>query len=233
VTIDIIDRIDALVDNQLQQERSGYDHNLNQQRCPHCGRDFHGLAITERLEQLRRQRCGDDECVECVTALAEYRYADDETRVLCPGSRFIGPIPPMVYGATWPGRFGAIRGGPDPYTLDALTYTLDALIELRETIDRVTTRYARPPEPARPEVPWAIFREGGPMNPFYTAEIQFLRISPLERTRDLLAEAQSFIADLNLAPPPEPETPRARALPRPSTTPPMWAPDMRRRRHRR
>ncbi|WP_032402469.1 hypothetical protein [Rhodococcoides fascians] len=44
--IDIIDQIDALVDEQLANydNRSGYDHDVNQERCGHCCRDWHGLA---------------------------------------------------------------------------------------------------------------------------------------------------------------------------------------------
>lgn len=39
----VIDDIDALVDEQLRQEASGYDHNLNQPRC-RCGSpEWHGL----------------------------------------------------------------------------------------------------------------------------------------------------------------------------------------------
>ena len=38
----VIDDIDALVDEQLRQEASGYDYNLNQPRC-RCGKGWHGL----------------------------------------------------------------------------------------------------------------------------------------------------------------------------------------------
>ncbi len=38
----VIDDIDALVDEQLRQEASGYDWNLNQPRC-RCGKEWHGL----------------------------------------------------------------------------------------------------------------------------------------------------------------------------------------------
>jgi hypothetical protein len=39
----VIDEIGALVDEQLRQEASGYDWNLNQPRC-RCGRVWHGLT---------------------------------------------------------------------------------------------------------------------------------------------------------------------------------------------
>lgn len=41
---DVVDAIAALVDEQLEQERSGYDHNINQDTCPKCGNGWHGLA---------------------------------------------------------------------------------------------------------------------------------------------------------------------------------------------
>lgn len=41
---DVVDAIAALVDEQLEQERSGYDHNINQDTCPQCGGPWHGLV---------------------------------------------------------------------------------------------------------------------------------------------------------------------------------------------
>lgn len=79
-------------------------------RCPHCGREFHGLAITERLEAMRKAhlRRLQVEQIERMLGVAgvgethyaesemdpDYRYADDDSPVICPGSRFIGPRPP-------------------------------------------------------------------------------------------------------------------------------------------
>lgn len=80
----VLDDIDALVDNQLENydNRSGYDHNVNQVGCPHCYRDWHGLAITERIEQMRYRGEMDP----------DYRYSEDDSPVYCPGSDFIGPM---------------------------------------------------------------------------------------------------------------------------------------------
>ncbi|GAA4809534.1 hypothetical protein [Tomitella cavernea] len=78
------EEIDALVDAQLAQEPSGYDHNLGQPECPHCGDDFHGLAVTERMRQMRRFGEVDP----------DYRYDEDTSPVVCPGSLFVGPPPP-------------------------------------------------------------------------------------------------------------------------------------------
>ncbi|SHU54488.1 hypothetical protein [Mycobacteroides abscessus] len=80
---DIIDAIDALVDEQLEQERSGYDHNINQVNCPHCGRDWHGLPITQAIERMRALGQYDE----------KYDATQDDSPILCPGSEFIGPIP--------------------------------------------------------------------------------------------------------------------------------------------
>ncbi|WML63640.1 hypothetical protein [Rhodococcus sp. AH-ZY2] len=81
---DIVDRIDELVDEQLANydRRSGYDHNVNQVWCPHCYRTWHGLAITERIEQMRHRGEMDP----------DYRYSEDDSTVYCPGSDFIGPM---------------------------------------------------------------------------------------------------------------------------------------------
>lgn len=80
---DIADRIGELVDQQLQQESSGYDHNINQDKCWHCGRDWHGLPITRRIAQMYARRTYDE----------TYSSANDDSPVVCPGSDFIGPIP--------------------------------------------------------------------------------------------------------------------------------------------
>ncbi|SKM39194.1 Uncharacterised protein [Mycobacteroides abscessus subsp. massiliense] len=44
---DVIDAIGELVDEQLSgySQRSGYDYNVNQDRCAVCGREWHGLVV--------------------------------------------------------------------------------------------------------------------------------------------------------------------------------------------
>ncbi|WP_280195936.1 hypothetical protein [Nocardia farcinica] len=101
---DIVDAIDELVDWQLQKTPSGYDHNINQEKCPHpwCDADWHGLAITARMRAMRRAGYVDP----------DYRYAADDSEILCPGSDFVGeftppaPEPPTPYV---PGPTEAIR----------------------------------------------------------------------------------------------------------------------------
>lgn len=39
----VLDDIEELVNEELTQTRSGYDHNISQEHCPVCGRNWHGL----------------------------------------------------------------------------------------------------------------------------------------------------------------------------------------------
>lgn len=58
-------------------------------KCPHkwCYTEWHGLAITRRLWEMRQRGVMDP----------EYRYRDDDSDVLCPGSLFVGEFsPPMT-----------------------------------------------------------------------------------------------------------------------------------------
>lgn len=87
-TAALVDEIDELVDWQLSNydNRSGYDRNINQAKCPHswCGRDWHGIAITARIENMRSLGVYDP----------EYVYDEDNSAVLCPGSLFEGEFEP-------------------------------------------------------------------------------------------------------------------------------------------
>lgn len=80
----IVDAIDALVDEQLADGPQD-DYNADRyDKCWHCGRHWHGLPITERIAEM--YQLGDfDET---------YSVADDDSRILCRGSDFIGPMPP-------------------------------------------------------------------------------------------------------------------------------------------
>lgn len=100
--VDIVDRIDELVNDQLANygNRSGYDNNVNQDLCPHCDREWHGLRITARIEQMRSFGHFDE----------SYRYADDYSEVLCEGSEFIGPM-----------KYGPKQAAPCPVTAAAVT----------------------------------------------------------------------------------------------------------------
>lgn len=79
---DIIDDIDALVDEQMAGGEYGHRQRVREaSRCPHCGDDWHGLAITEAMQRMRWAGRFED----------GYRHAEDASAVVCPGSKFIGP----------------------------------------------------------------------------------------------------------------------------------------------
>ncbi|MBM4592246.1 hypothetical protein LRM64_10085 [Prescottella equi] len=79
---DIIDDIDALVDEQMAGGEHGHRQRVREaSRCPHCGDDWHGLAITEAMQRMRWAGRFEE----------GYRHAEDESAVVCPGSKFVGP----------------------------------------------------------------------------------------------------------------------------------------------
>ena len=80
---DIVDAISALVDEQLAAGPVD-DYNADRyDKCPHCGRHWHGLPVTERIADMYAVRRFDE----------SYSVAGDDSRVLCRGSDFIGPMP--------------------------------------------------------------------------------------------------------------------------------------------
>ena len=82
---DIINEIDALIDDQLEagEPIGGYDFgDPDYPKCPHCQGDWHGLAITEQMQRMRYRGAVDE----------GYRYSEDDSPVICPGSEFIGPV---------------------------------------------------------------------------------------------------------------------------------------------
>ena len=80
---DIVDTIDALIDAQLAEGPQD-DYNTDRyDRCPHCDRNWHGLPITERIADMYDLGVYDE----------TYVAADDDSRILCRGSDFIGPMP--------------------------------------------------------------------------------------------------------------------------------------------
>jgi hypothetical protein len=72
--IDPRDQISDLVDWQLGGGEAKRTERLRM--CPNCTEQWHGLAITERMQQIRRQGYLDE----------DYRYCDDDSPVICPGS---------------------------------------------------------------------------------------------------------------------------------------------------
>ena len=82
----VLDDIDALVDASLESGEpvGGYDYgDPDFPRCGHCDRAWHGLPLTERVAAMYAEGEYDE----------DYRVADDDSPVICPGSDFIGPVP--------------------------------------------------------------------------------------------------------------------------------------------
>ena len=83
---DIVDVIDALVDEQMAggEPRRGYAYgDPTYPRCGHCNRHWHGLPITQRIAAMYARGRFDE----------KYLTVDDTSAVLCQGSDFIGPMP--------------------------------------------------------------------------------------------------------------------------------------------
>ena len=166
-------------------------------RCRRGGR----FTITERIDSMRS--CGEFD--------PDYVFAEDDSPVMCVGSNTPGPwrqvsmwqLPDGPSGDNW-GR----NGHPNWFTEigNARAYSLDALSEMREhfasirifpvTIsDGAPYRYSGFSVRRGSDLGWAIFDE-------------------LDIPVDQEPEVE-----------PDARTPQQRALPRPSTTPPMWAND--------
>ena len=83
---DIVDRIAMLVDHQMAGGEPHQGHDFDDPTypfCPHCDRHWHGLPLTERVAGMYALGRFDE----------NYASAEDESRVLCEGSEFIGPMP--------------------------------------------------------------------------------------------------------------------------------------------
>ncbi|MFC8182424.1 hypothetical protein ACFULT_26430 [Rhodococcus sp. NPDC057297] len=250
MTDDIIDRIDALVDEQLANydNRSGYDHNINQDRC-RCGRDWHGLPITKHIDRMRALGRFD----------SQYSYDTDESTVMCVGSNTPGPWrESLVYDGIW-------QLPDDPFDMTGWETLRATLTEARSTerfriadgrpymvgedfrlaegervgwdngagvvhVGRVQSRepdgrggwtitIGEDPHTAMPSVREAI----------HTAITMFGDLAQavatgMESVRAGLANLGAQLDD------PDTRTPQQRALPQPSTTPPFWAADVNRTR---
>lgn len=108
--LEIMDDIDVLVAQRMEggEPRTGYDYNdPTFPSCPNpwCGEPWHGLPITMRMAEMR-----DDGELD-----PTYRYAGDDSPVLCPGSLHEGEYtrPPTPASHILPTDwriFGAIPG---------------------------------------------------------------------------------------------------------------------------
>ncbi|AUS33886.1 hypothetical protein C1M55_24155 [Rhodococcus qingshengii] len=272
-TRSLLDRIDALVDEQLDggEPETGYDFDdPDFPECPHCNGDWHGLVITERIERMRLYGTFD----------VKYKYAEDDSPVLCPGSDFIGPwatpnqikmmrhrrflgttprTPPWIeYRST---RDAATtepaRAAHNPRDLitheapDLLRYLIAARSGRESLLREILRRniealypggmWSLPDDPLDLEewsgvppirVSW---RDPAPVT--HESRLNVVGFRGVRPDLEIIDETHirvSLPGGVVLAEVPEaPSTPQERALPRPSSTPPMWAVDPTRSRRRR
>ncbi|MEV6061164.1 hypothetical protein [Nocardia asteroides] len=133
----LLDEIDALVDDSLRGGEPAVGHYFGDPDypdCPnpYCDESWHGLAITERMSQMRAYGEVD----------LDYDYHVDDSPVLCPGSTFDGawePVPAEAIAAWWDTERPVApisSPPPDPQP--------DPLAEARERADRLWAAVARP-----------------------------------------------------------------------------------------
>lgn len=261
--IDIIDRIDALVDEQLANydNRSGYDHDVNQERC-RCGRDWHGLAITQRIDSMRS--AGDFD--------PDYTFASDDSPIMCVGSSTPGPwrVEPLDASAWYdPSAVWAAMSPWQTIRDPARQERFEAFVSQRQAAaDREVIADGRPYMVGRDfrlargeRVGWdngdgvvhlgRVERHEPDGRGGWTITVgpdpaQVAAALPSARemihaaititffdgiTESVTTAAESIRAGFTglgaqLDADPDTRTPQQRALPRPSTTPPMWANDV-------
>ncbi|UOW93133.1 hypothetical protein SEA_NOSHOW_66 [Mycobacterium phage NoShow] len=90
----VLDEIDRLVDESLARgDRSDSFHGEQyraQQPCPWCVEGYHYLPITQEMWRMRQGSYAQDEFGIGIVD-PDYRFEDDESPILCPGSEFHGP----------------------------------------------------------------------------------------------------------------------------------------------
>lgn len=238
----LLDRIDALVDEQLDggEPETGYDFDdPDFPGCPHCNRDWHGLAITMRIERMRQYGTFD----------VNYKYAEDDSPVLCPGSGFIGPwaTPNQIITMRRRRFLGATRGASPWIVYRSSVEGREALLReiLRRSLAEIypENMWALPPAPDDPFNPeeWSgvpptrvSWRDPAPVTHESRLDVMGRGVRPDLEIIDETHIRVSLPRGVVLAEiPGPPSTPQERALPRPSSTPPMWAVDPTRSRRRR
>lgn len=192
---DILDDIDAVLAEG--EPETGFDFgDPTYPRCPRgCGRHWHGMAVTSRIEAMRYRGAMDP----------DYRYDQDDSEVLCPAPDFIGPHRPPRYvpaGTKYDGE----RAQAAARAMDALIAQLsvallpgfrriaEAAYEIFGTLDSTRDRRDR----------------RGDFS-FSSWEI----IAPPQNSRQLLPEPLSFHRWLQGDPPPRPRAPRPSPAPYP------------------
>ena len=91
---DIVDEIDALVDESLARGEQSDSFHGNQWRrnhpCPWCVEGYHYLPITQEMYRMRQGSYAQDEFGQGIVD-PDYRLENDTSPILCPGSEFHGP----------------------------------------------------------------------------------------------------------------------------------------------
>jgi hypothetical protein len=90
----LLDEIDSLVDESLARgDRSQSYRGEQMQKCRWCPEPWHGLPITKEMVRMRNEPYGWDEFGQPVMD-PNYKYSEDTSDWVCPGSDFHGPETP-------------------------------------------------------------------------------------------------------------------------------------------
>ena len=207
---DIVSEIDALIDEQLEAGEPGYVPQ--REVCRYCGRPWHGLKITVRMEAMLWY--GYDET---------YKYNEDDSEIICPGG--YSDMSLAEYARLLDHRLVAAR--LEMYrkyaTWDGLRDELAQHNDSVGLLQVIPTTWGDPVEgvPPRPRRSWSK-KQAVAANRAWAAYVE-----DCERIRQNAEhQREETWRAINLgviAPDP----------PQPSTTPPMWAVDPSRSRRRR
>lgn len=116
MTDDLAARIAALVDEQLEQEPTGYDYSVGVERC-RCGDEWHGLPVTREMRRMRRAYGFGH-----MDAMDGYTTDTDTSPVMCPGSDVQGPLRDALPTYRYPEAFG---GATDSAHSDPIRRLMD------------------------------------------------------------------------------------------------------------
>ncbi|RDI49187.1 hypothetical protein [Nocardia mexicana] len=138
----MIDDIDALLEDLSPDDEpeTGYDFDdPTFPACPRgCGRHWHGMHVTERIEAMHHRGFMDP----------GYRYREDDSPILCPAPDFIGPHrPPDFIGSPRPPDFGGSHR--EPGRVESPPGLMHGMIETPDEYAEVYLRRGLPPPTAR------------------------------------------------------------------------------------
>jgi hypothetical protein len=173
---DILDDIDAVLAEG--EPRTGFDFgDPTFPRCPRgCGRHWHGMAVTVRIEQMAARGVMD----------LDYRYDEDDSAVLCPAPDFVGPHRPH-----WAARAGAALPDPwagrTPFTIefDANAWLADVAASWRRAHDQLLATI-------RP-----VIRDAGEAFRGFAASLAGIGLGDLWQLPDNPFDPSSWLSDTN------------------------------------